>query len=144
MFKWFWTIFSLGAPDNTGQTLLGEWEIYRPQFSDIPKIDNLNFGGITRENWEIERDWDFSRTRVILRSAIKTATGQNRFWEKKWLICCLSQLACACCVTLFPFHMPNMVLPEWRTVVQLVFRCSFPRPDVHFVIQADSQAKLNV
>ena len=63
-------IFSLGAPDNTGQTLLGEWEIYRPQFSDIPKIDDLNFGGITRENRE--RDWDFSLARVILRSAIKT------------------------------------------------------------------------
>ena len=60
----------MGAPDNTGQTLLREWEIYRPQFSDIPKIDNLNFGGITRENRE--RDWDFSLARVILRSAIKT------------------------------------------------------------------------
>ena len=81
MFKWFWTVFSLGAPDNTGQTLLGEWEIYRPQFSDIPKIDNLDFGGITRENRE--RDWDFSLARVILRSA----TAKTDFEKKSdWLL----------------------------------------------------------
>ena len=99
MFKWFWTIFSLGAPDNTGQTLLGEWEIYRPQFSDIPKIDNLNFGGITRENRE--GDWDFSLARVILRSAIKT--GQNRFWEKKWLTAVFHNLHARVALPFFPF-----------------------------------------
>ena len=31
--------------DNTGQNLLGEREIFGPQFSDIQKLDKLNFGG---------------------------------------------------------------------------------------------------
>ena len=31
--------------DNTGQNLLGGREIFGPQFSDIQKLDKLNFGG---------------------------------------------------------------------------------------------------
>jgi len=85
---------------------------------------------MTRENKV--RDWDFFLARVMLRSAIKKLQ---------------SFTTCACCVTRFSLSYAKYGaagMTYYGSVVQLGFRCPFPRQDVHFVIQADSQAKLNV